>query len=105
MSFLTRSVLSSSSLVASASGFFLRGDDGSLSPDTVLGLTDALELLRGGHAPGKVGDDDEKEKESKGDGDDADDDAIVVPEVVCRRAVHGCVFAVAALPVKVRIGR
>ena len=95
-SFVSRTVLSSSCCVGSVFGFFLRGDDGSRPPDTVLALSDALELL-GYDDVGVEGGEEEND----------DDDANVnkkhrAPVVLCRRRVHGCVLAVAKLPIKVR---
>ena len=96
-SVISRTVVPSSRCIGSASGFFLHGDDGSSCPDTVLALSDALELLGSRNSRGKGG-----------DIDDDDEDAITTsassssaPSVLFRRRVHGVVRAVATLPVKV----
>lgn len=100
-SFVSRTVLPSSTCVGSASGFFLRGDVGMSLPDTVLALSDALELL--GTCDDAGGQ----------DGGENDDGAIncgdkagatthrALPVVLFRRRVHGCVLAVSKLLVKV----
>lgn len=95
-SFVSRTVLPSSACVGSASGFFLHGDDGTSLPDTVLALSDALELL--GTRDGAGGADEEKDAINYGD--DAATQ-LSLPVVLFRRRVHGCVLAVSKLPVKV----
>ena len=96
--FISRTVVPSSRLIGSASGFFLEGDDGEACPCTVLALSDALELLRPRSGAARGEDEDNVGITTTTTTTPA---CLSAPAVLFRRRVHGLVRAVAKLPVKV----